>query len=75
MRHPDDLGWGEGLTGLYKGRFSDDGNTMTGEWVYPGGGRYASTATRVEEADGSTRRPSLATLVKGRLPTTNPGPT
>jgi hypothetical protein len=39
--------WGgqKGSPAYYKGRFSDDGNTMTGEWVYPGGG-YASTATR-----------------------------
>ena len=32
----------------YKGKFSDDGNTMTGAWVYPGGGGYDSTATRVK---------------------------
>jgi hypothetical protein len=40
--------WGgqKGSPAYYKGRFSDDGNTMTGEWVYPGGGGYASTATR-----------------------------
>jgi hypothetical protein len=31
----------------YKGRFSDDGNTVTGDWVYLGGGGYHSTATRV----------------------------
>ncbi len=29
--------------------FSDDGNTMSGAWgVYPGGGGYDSTATRVK---------------------------
>ena len=32
----------------YKGKFSDDGNTMTGAWVYPGGGGYDSIATRVK---------------------------
>jgi hypothetical protein len=31
----------------YKGTFSRDGNTLAGEWVYPGGGGYASTTTRV----------------------------
>jgi hypothetical protein len=41
--------WGgeKGSPAYYKGRFSDDGNTMTGEWVYPGGGGYESTMTRV----------------------------
>ena len=42
--------WGgqKGSPAYYKGRFSDGGSTMTGEWVYPGGGGYASTATRLE---------------------------
>ena len=35
-----------GSPAYYQGRFSDDGNTVTGEWVYPGGGGYHSTATR-----------------------------
>jgi hypothetical protein len=41
--------WGgeKGSPAYYKGRFSDDGNTVTGAWVYPGGGGYHSTATRV----------------------------
>ena len=41
--------WGgeKGSPAYYRGRFSEDGNTVTGEWVYPGGGGYASTATRV----------------------------
>jgi hypothetical protein len=30
----------------YKGTFSKDGNTLTGAWVYPGGG-YKTTANRV----------------------------
>ena len=32
----------------YSGKFSEDGNTLTGAWVYPGGGGYSSTATRVK---------------------------
>lgn len=32
----------------YKGTFSADGNTLSGAWVYPGGGGYSSTATRVK---------------------------
>jgi hypothetical protein len=30
----------------YTGKWSDDGNTNAGAWVYPGGG-YASTMTRI----------------------------
>ena len=37
----------KGSPAYYKGKFSDDGNTMTGAWVYPGGGGNDSTATRV----------------------------
>ena len=42
--------WGgeKGSPAYYKGEFSDDGNTLTGGWVYPGGGGYESTATRVK---------------------------
>lgn len=36
----------EGSPAFYKGVFSADGDTLTGAWVYPGGGGYASTATR-----------------------------
>lgn len=32
----------------YQGRFSDDGNTIAGDWVYPDGGGYSSTMTRTE---------------------------
>lgn len=41
--------WGgeKGSPAYYKGTFSKDGKTLTGAWVWPGGG-YASTATRVE---------------------------
>ena len=38
----------KGSPAYYKGKFSDDGNTMNGAWVYPGGGGYDSTATRVK---------------------------
>lgn len=39
--------WGgeRGSPAHYRGQFSADGNTLQGEWVYPGGG-YPSTATR-----------------------------
>jgi hypothetical protein len=41
--------WGgqKGSPAFYKGTFSEDGATLTGEWVYPGGGGYESNATRV----------------------------
>ena len=38
----------KGSPAYYKGQFSEDGNTMTGAWVYPGGGGYESTMTRAE---------------------------
>jgi hypothetical protein len=40
--------WGgeKGSPAYYKGEFSDDGNTVTGEWVYPDGGGYTSIMTR-----------------------------
>jgi len=37
----------KGSPAYYKGKFGDDGNTMTGAWVYPGGGSYESSSTRV----------------------------
>ncbi len=41
--------WGgeRGSPAYFKGAFSDDGDTLTGAWTYPGGGGYSSTATRV----------------------------
>jgi hypothetical protein len=41
--------WGgeKGSPAYSKGKFSDDGNTCAGEWVYPGGGGYRWTMTRV----------------------------
>ena len=42
--------WGgeRGSPAYYKGKFSEDGNTLTGGWVYPGGGGYEATSTRVK---------------------------
>jgi hypothetical protein len=42
--------WGgeKGSPAYYKGRFSEDGNTIMGVWTYPGGGGYESTSTRVK---------------------------
>jgi len=34
--------------GVRSASFSADGNTLTGGWVYPGGGGYEATATRVK---------------------------
>jgi hypothetical protein len=38
----------KGSPAFYKGTFSDDGNVISGEWVYPGGGGYSSVATRIK---------------------------
>ena len=42
--------WGgeKGSPAYYKGTFSKDGNTLTGGWVYPGGGGYQAVSTRVK---------------------------
>jgi hypothetical protein len=42
--------WGgeKGSAAYFKGKFSDDGNTNTGGWVYPGGGGYKSTMQRIK---------------------------
>jgi hypothetical protein len=37
-----------GSPAYYKGTFSADGNSCAGAWVYPGGGGYESTMTRVK---------------------------
>src|SRR5262245_9786253 len=44
--------WGgeRGSPAYYTGTFSDDGNTLTGAWVYPGGGGYESIARRIKQA-------------------------
>jgi hypothetical protein len=36
----------KGSPAHYKGTFSQDGRTVDGGWVYPGGGGYASTMSR-----------------------------
>ncbi|QFG23624.1 DUF1579 domain-containing protein [Actinomadura sp. WMMB 499] len=36
----------KGGPAYYKGTFSADGATVTGEWTYPGGGGYSSAMTR-----------------------------
>jgi hypothetical protein len=42
--------WGgeKGSPAYYRGTFSEDGNTLSGAWVYPGGGGYEATTTRVQ---------------------------
>ncbi|MEO8613182.1 MAG: hypothetical protein ABI690_35150 [Chloroflexota bacterium] len=42
--------WGgeKGSPAYYKGKWSDDGNTNSGGWVYPDGGGYKSTMTRIK---------------------------
>lgn len=42
--------WGgqKGSPAYYKGQWSDDGNTNSGAWHYPGGGGYTSTMTRIK---------------------------
>lgn len=37
----------KGSPAYYRGTFSADGNTASGEWVYPGGGGYSSNMTRI----------------------------
>ena len=41
--------WGgqKGSPAYFRGTFSDDGNTCAGAWIYPGGGGYESTMTRI----------------------------
>lgn len=38
----------KGSPAYYKGRFSADGDRLMGSWVYPDGGGYTSTSTRVK---------------------------
>jgi hypothetical protein len=37
----------KGSPAYFQGTFGADDTTVTGEWVYPGGGGYASTMTRI----------------------------
>jgi hypothetical protein len=41
--------WGgeRGSPAYYKGRFSEDGNSLTGGWVYPDGGGYEAISTKL----------------------------
>ena len=41
--------WGgeKGSPAYYRGTFSEDGNTLTGSWVYPGGGGYDAVSIRI----------------------------
>lgn len=39
----------KGSPAYYKGKWSADGNTNTGAWVYPGDGGYSSSITRVKK--------------------------
>jgi hypothetical protein len=42
--------WGgqKGSPAYFRGTFSDAGSTVAGAWVYPGGGGYESTMTRIK---------------------------
>jgi hypothetical protein len=42
--------WGgeKGSPAYYRGTFSDDGNTLSGAWHYPGDSGYEATSTRVK---------------------------
>lgn len=42
--------WGgeKGSPAYYKGTFSQDGNTLTGGWTYPGGGGYQAVSRRIK---------------------------
>jgi len=44
--------WGgeKGSPAYYRGTFTDDGVTVSGEWVYPGGGGCRSTMTKIKQA-------------------------
>ena len=41
--------WGgeRGSPAYYRGTFSDEGDTLSGAWHYPGGGGYGAISTRV----------------------------
>ncbi len=42
--------WGgeRGSPAYYRGMLSEDGNVCAGAWVFPGGGGYTTTMTRVQ---------------------------
>jgi hypothetical protein len=37
----------KGSPAYYEGTFDENGDTLSGAWVYPGGGGYSSTSTRI----------------------------
>lgn len=41
--------WGgyKGSPAYYQGNFSEDGETLSGAWVYPGGGGYSAITRRI----------------------------
>ena len=39
----------KGSPAYFRGTWNEDGTVLDGAWVYPGGGGYPSTMTRVEE--------------------------
>lgn len=43
--------WGgeRGSPAYYRGTFSDDGDTLSGAWHYPGGGGYEAVSTRTSQ--------------------------
>jgi hypothetical protein len=41
----------KGSPAYYQDQFSEDGNILTGNWVYPGGGGYAAIATRQKKRE------------------------
>jgi hypothetical protein len=38
----------KGSPAFYQGKFSENGDVLSGSWVYPDGGGYTSMAVRVE---------------------------
>jgi hypothetical protein len=38
----------KGSPAYYEGTFDENGDTLSGAWVYPGGGGYSSTSTRIK---------------------------
>jgi hypothetical protein len=55
--------WGgeRGSPAFFRCTFSKDGNKSTGEWVYPGGGGYKSTMTRIRMSAPQNDRSCRAT--------------
>ena len=41
----------KGSPAYYKGQFTEGGNTLTGNWVYPGGDGYEAIATRQKKRE------------------------